>query len=154
MVKNGNKSVTLHLTFTNQSVFMKFIRYVAFMAVAVVMAMTTACGSSDKALNMAVEEINKQLEGQTMPGIEKMSLSTEDGYIVYNYVIDEEQADINMMKESAEQQKAQVKAQVINNAAQQKFVQLVKMADRGIKFSYKGNKSGDGYEIVFENDEL
>lgn len=133
---------------------MKLIRYVAFMALTVMMAMTTACGSSDKALDMAVEEINKQLEGQKMPGIEKMSLSTEEGFIVYNYIVDESQADINQMKETADQQKTQIKSQVINGAAQQKFIQLVKLADRGIKFSYKGNKSGDGYEIVFENDEL
>lgn len=133
---------------------MKLIRYVAFMALTVMMAMTAACGSSDKALDMAVEEINKQLEGQKMPGIEKMSLSTEDGFIVYNYIVDESQADINQMKETADQQKTQIKSQVINGAAQQKFIQLVKLADRGIKFSYKGNKSGDGYEIVFENDEL
>lgn len=133
---------------------MKLIRYVAFMALTVMVAMTTACGSSDKALDMAVEEINKQLEGQKMPGIEKMSLSTEDGFIVYNYIVDESQADINQMKETADQQKTQIKSQVINGAAQQKFIQLVKLADRGIKFSYKGNKSGDGYEIVFENDEL
>lgn len=133
---------------------MKLIRYVAFMALTVMMAMTTACGSSDKALDMAVEEINKQLEGQKMPGIEKMSLSTEDGFIVYNYIVDESQADINQMKETADQQKTQIKSQVINGAAQQKFIQLVKLADRGIKFSYKGNQSGEGYEIVFENDEL
>lgn len=133
---------------------MKLIRYVAFMALTVMMALTTACGSSDKALDMAVEEINKQLEGQKMPGIEKMSLSTEEGFIVYNYIVDESQADINQMKETADQQKTQIKSQVINGAAQQKFIQLVKLADRGIKFSYKGNKSGDGYEIVFENDEL
>lgn len=133
---------------------MKLIRYVAFMALTVMVAMATACGSSDKALDMAVEEINKQLEGQKMPGIEKMSLSTEDGFIVYNYIVDESQADINQMKETADQQKTQIKSQVINGAAQQKFIQLVKLADRGIKFSYKGNKSGDGYEIVFENDEL
>ncbi len=133
---------------------MKLIRYVAFMALTVMMALTTACGSSDKALDMAVEEINKQLEGQKMPGIEKMSLSTEEGFIVYNYIVDESQADINQMKETADQQKTQIKSQVINGAAQQKFIQLVKLADRGIKFSYKGNKSGEGYEIVFENDEL
>lgn len=133
---------------------MKLIRYVAFMALTVMMALTTACGSSDKALDMAVEEINKQLEGQKMPGIEKMSLSTEEGFIVYNYIVDESQADINQMKETADQQKTQIKSQVINGAAQQKFIQLVKLADRGIKFSYKGNQSGEGYEIVFENDEL
>lgn len=133
---------------------MKLIRYVAFMALTVMMAMTTACGSSDKALDMAVEEINKQFEGQKMPGIEKMSLSTEEGFIVYNYIVDESQADINQMKETADQQKTQIKSQVINGAAQQKFIQLVKLADRGIKFSYKGNQSGEGYEIVFENDEL
>ena len=145
----------MHSTFTNQIIFfMKLIRYVAFVAVAVMMAMTTACGSSDKALDLAVEEINKQLEGQKMPGIEKMSLSADEGYIVYNYVVDEDQADLSVMKESAAEQKAQVKAQVISAPAQQKFVQLVKLSARGIKFSYKGNKSGDSYEIVFENDEL
>ena len=145
----------MHSTFTNQIIFfMKLIRYVAFVAVAVMMAMTTACGSSDKARDLAVEEINKQLEGQKMPGIEKMSLSADEGYIVYNYVVDEDQADLSVMKESAAEQKAQVKAQVISAPAQQKFVQLVKLSDRGIKFSYKGNKSGDSYEIVFENDEL
>lgn len=145
----------MHSTFTNQIIFfMKLIRYVAFVAVAVMMAMTTACGSSDKALDLAVEEINKQLEGQKMPGIEKMSLSADEGYIVYNYVVDEDQADLSVMKESAAEQKVQVKAQVISAPAQQKFVQLVKLSDRGIKFSYKGNKSGDSYEIVFENDEL
>ena len=83
-----------------------------------------------------------------------MSLSTEEGFIVYNYIVDESQADINQMKETADQQKTQIKSQVINGAAQQKFIQLVKLADRGIKFSYKGNQSGEGYEIVFENDEL
>ena len=145
----------MHSTFTNQIIFfMKLIRYVAFVAVAVMMAMTTACGSSDKALDLAVEEINKQLEGQKMPGIEKMSLSADEGYIVYNYVVDEDQADLSVMKESAAEQKAQVKAKVISAPAQKKFVQLVKLSDRGIKFSYKGNKSGDSYEIVFENDEL
>ena len=40
---------------------MKLIRYVAFMALTVMMALTTACGSSDKALDMAVEEINKNI---------------------------------------------------------------------------------------------
>lgn len=145
----------MHSTFTNQIIFfMKLIRYVAFVAVAVMMAMTTACGSSDKALDLAVEEINKQFEGQKMPGIEKMSLSADEGYIVYNYVVDEDQADLSVMKESAAEQKAQVKAQVISAPAQQEFVQFVKLSDRGIKFSYKGNKSGDSYEIVFENDEL
>lgn len=144
----------MYSTFTNQHIFMKLIRYVAFVAVAVMLAMTTACGSSDKAIDLAVEEINKQLEGQKMPGIEKMSLSSDEGYIVYNYIVDEDQADISVMKESAAEQKAQVKAQVISAPAQQKFIQLVKFADRGIKFSYKGNKSGDSYEIVFENDEL
>ena len=57
---------------------MRIIRYVACVAVAVMMAMLTSCGNvKDKAMDMAIEEINKQLEGQTMPGIEKMSLSAD-----------------------------------------------------------------------------
>lgn len=118
------------------------------------MAMTTACGSTDKALDKALEEINKELEGQKMPGIEKMDITDVDGYIVYNYVVDEDQADINAMKESAAEQKEMVKNQVVKAPAQQAFMKLVKLTDRGLKFSYKGNKSGEGYEIVFENDEL
>lgn len=133
---------------------MKFIRYVALTAIAAVMLMATGCGASDKALNLAVEEINKQIEGQTLPGIEKMNLSTDDDYVIYNYVVDEDQADLNAMKATAAEQKEQVKSQVINNSAQQEFIKLVKLTDRGIKFSYKGNKSNDGYEIVFEKEEL
>ena len=133
---------------------MKFLRFFAMMAVMAVMAVTSSCGSSDKALDMAVTEINKQLEGQKMSGIEKMNLSAEDGYVVYNYVVDENQADINVMKESAADQKAEIKAQVLQNPDQQKFIQLVKLTDRGLKFAYKGNKSGDGYGIVFEKEEL
>ncbi len=133
---------------------MKIIRYVSYVAIALMMAMTTACGSTDKALDKALEEINKELEGQKMPGIEKMDITDVDGYIVYNYVVDEDQADINAMKESAAEQKEMVKNQVVKAPAQQAFMKLVKLTDRGLKFSYKGNKSGEGYEIVFENDEL
>ncbi len=133
---------------------MKIIRYVSYVAIALMMAMTTACGSTDKALDKALEEINKELEGQKMPGIEKMDITDVDGYIVYNYVVDEDQADINAMKESAAEQKEMVKNQVVKAPAQQAFMKLVKLTDRGLKFSYKGNKSGEGYEIIFENEEL
>lgn len=133
---------------------MKIIRYVAFMAIAVIMAMTTSCGGSDKVINATIEEINKQLEGQKMPGIEKMSLSADEDYIIYNYLVDEDQVDINEMGKAVEEQKKQLKKDIINNPDQQKFIQLVKFADRGMKFSYKGNKSGETYEVVFENDEL
>ncbi|MCM1050832.1 MAG: hypothetical protein NC349_02630 [Paenibacillus sp.] len=135
---------------------MRIIRYVACMAVAVMMAMAaTSCGNvKDKAMDMAIEEINKQLEGQTMPGIEKMSLSADDNYVIYNYVVDEEQVDINEMKSTADQQKAEVMKSVVRDPNQKKFVEMVKLADRGMKFSYKGNKSGEGYEIVIEQDEL
>lgn len=133
---------------------MKIIRYVAFMAIAVIMAMTTSCGGSDKVINATIEEINKQLEGQKMPGIEKMSLSADEDYIIYNYLVDEDQVNINEMGKAVEEQKEQLKKDIINNPDQQKFIQLVKFADRGMKFSYKGNKSGETYEVVFENDEL
>ncbi len=133
---------------------MKIIRYVSYVAIALMMAMTTACGSTDKALDKALEEINKELAGQKMPGIEKMDITDVDGYIVYNYVVDEDQADINAMKESAAEQKEMVKNQVVKAPAQQAFMKLVKLTDRGLKFSYKGNKSGEGYEIIFENEEL
>lgn len=123
---------------------MKIIRYVSYVAIALMMAMTTACGSTDKALDKALEEINKELEGQKMPGIEKMDITDVDGYIVYNYVVDEDQADINAMKESAAEQKEMVKNQVVKAPAQQAFMKLVKLTDRGLKFSYKGNKSGEG----------
>lgn len=135
---------------------MRIIRYVACMAAAVMMAMSvTSCGNvKDKAMEMAIEEINKQLEGQSMPGIKKMNLSADDNYVIYNYVVDEEQADINQMKSSADQQKAEIMKSVIRDPNQKKFIDMVKLTDRGMKFSYKGNKSGEGYEIVVEQNEL
>ena len=121
---------------------MRIIRYAACVAVAVMMAMLTSCGNvKDKAMDMAIEEINKQLEGQTMPGIEKMSLSADENYVIYNYVVDEDQVDINQMKSSADQQKAEVMKSVVRDPNQKKFVEMVKLADRGMKFSTRATRA-------------
>ena len=119
------------------------------------MTLTTACsGAKDKALSVAVEQINEQLKGQKMPGIEEMSLSFDDGYVIYNYVVDEELCDMATIKAGAEESKKNLKATVINQASNKAFIDLVKSVDRGLKFDYKGNKSGEVVEIVFEKDEL
>ncbi len=134
---------------------MKLFRFVAFMAVAAVMAVATSCsGVKDKGLNAAVEEINKQLANETMPGIEKMSLSVDDNYVIYHYIVDEDYADIKQMESVADQQKQTIMQSVIAEPSNQSFVKLVKLTDRGMKFEYKGNKTNEGYEIVVENNEL
>ena len=50
------------------------MRYVACLAIAAMLAVMSSCGGKDAGLAKAVEEINKQVENQKMPGIEKMSL--------------------------------------------------------------------------------
>ena len=130
---------------------MKKIANLLIVAVIAMMTLTTACsGAKDKALSVAVE----QLKGQKMPGIEEMSLSFDDGYVIYNYVVDEELSDMATIKAGAEESKKNLKASVINQASNKAFIDLVKSVDRGLKFDYKGNKSGEVVEIVFEKDEL
>lgn len=134
---------------------MKKIANLLIVAVIAMMTLTTACsGAKDKALSVAVEQINEQLKGQKMPGIEEMSLSFDDGYVIYNYVVDEELSDMATIKAGAEESKKNLKATVINQASNKAFIDLVKSVDRGLKFDYKGNKSGKVVEIVFEKDEL
>ena len=133
---------------------MKTIRFFQTLIVAAIVAMTTSCGASDKALNVMIDEINSQLETQSIPGIEKMYMSADDNYVIYNYVVDENAVDFDAMKQGLDQQKEQCLNQIIRNPEQEKFIKIVKFADRGIKFHYKGNQTDNSYEIVFEKDEL
>ncbi|MDE7396746.1 MAG: hypothetical protein K2M98_03355, partial [Muribaculum sp.] len=78
---------------------MKTIRFFQTLIVAAIVAMTTSCGASDKALNVMIDEINSQLETQSIPGIEKMYMSADDNYVIYNYVVDENAVDFDAMKQ-------------------------------------------------------
>ncbi len=133
---------------------MKTIRFFRTLIAVVIVAMTTACGATDKVLDATIDEINKQLEGQKIPGIEKMYMSADDNYVIYNYIVDEDAVDFDAMKQTADQQKEQCLNQIIRNPEQEKFLKVVKLADRGIKFLYKGNKTDTYYDFVFEKDEL
>lgn len=132
---------------------MKAIRFFAIFAVAAIMALVTSCGAVDKGLQTAVEEINKQLESQPKPeGIEKMYMSLDDNYASYNYVVNEDVIDMSLL--TPEALKENLAADIFSDGAQERFIKLVKAADRGIKFVYEGNKSGTKVEAVFENSEL
>lgn len=136
---------------------MRIFKFLGFVAVAVMMVLGSACSSKsikDKAMNVAIEEINKQLEGQKIPGIEKMSISVDDNYVFYNYVVDEEMVEMDDLKASAAEQKEEARKNVLRDPSNSKFVTMVKDSGRGMKFKYEGNKSGKGYDIVFENAEL
>lgn len=133
---------------------MKYIRIIAMMAVCALMAINTSCGVKDKALDAAVEEINKQLAEQKVPGIDSMALTVDDNYVIYNYVVDENVADISLMKAGSDVLKSELLSGIIRDPQQQTFVKLVKLSDRGMKFVYKGNKSDEEFVLVYENDEL
>lgn len=137
---------------------MKIIRtlslflFAAFIAVAV----SSCQAGADKALETSMDEINKELAAKNLPGFEKVYMTTEPGYVVYNYIVDESLIDIDAMKGSAAEQEQVMKDEITNttDGDMKAFITLVKTADRGIKFLYKGNKSGDSFEYVIENDEF
>ncbi|MDE6126725.1 MAG: hypothetical protein K2G30_07205 [Muribaculaceae bacterium] len=133
---------------------MKAMRYVACLAIAAMVALMSSCGGKDAGLSKAVEEINKQVENQKMPGIEKMSLDFDDDYVIYNYVIDEEAVDMADLKENLDATKEQLSSSVINNPGNHKFTELVKKTGRGYKIVYKGNNSGEEAVITYSNEEL
>ena len=133
---------------------MKAMRYVMCLAIAAMVAIMTSCGSKDAGLAKAVEEINKQVENQKMPGIDKMSLDFDDEYVIYNYLIDEEAIDMADLQGALDETKAQLSQTVVHNPANRKFTELVKKTGRGYKIVYKGNDIGEEAIILYSNDEL
>lgn len=135
---------------------MKLFRVFASMAIVAVLAMASACGNVKEAgLNKAVEEINNQLSQQKIPGIDKVVVSVEDKYVVYNYIIDEESSNISDIRDNIESTKDNILQTVLNQGDDTNaFVEFIKSTDRGLKMVYKGNKSGEEAVVVFENSEL
>lgn len=134
---------------------MKKITNLLIVAVIAMMTLTTACsGAKDAALEKVVEQINEQIKDQKMPGIVEMKLAFDDSYVVYNYTVDEEVSDMATIKEGAEESKKNLYNTVVSQPSNKAFIDLIKTLDRGLKFDYKGNKSGEHVEIVFEKDEL
>ena len=119
------------------------------------MTITTACsGAKDAALEKVVEQINEQIKDQKMPGIVEMKLTFDDAYVVYNYTVDEEVSDMATIKEGADESKKNLYNTVVSQPSNKAFIDLIKTLDRGLKFDYTGNKSGEHVEIGFEKDEL
>lgn len=133
---------------------MKAMRYVACLAIAAMLAVMTSCGGKDAGLAKAVEEINKQVENQKMPGIEKMSLDFDDEYVIYNYVIDEDAVEMTDLQAAVDETKKELSRTVVHNPANRRFTELVKKTGRGYKIVYKGNDSGEEAVIIYTNEEL
>lgn len=133
---------------------MKLIRLMTIMAAAVVMMVSAAsCGSSDKALEKTIDEINKELATQSMPGIEKMFMTMDDSNVIYNYIVDENDCSLEDMKANLSEQRDEIKTSVINDSSNP-FIKLVKVSGRGMVFHYEGSASGESYDIEFTNDEI
>lgn len=136
---------------------MKRIKSLILVLAVVVAGMTfSSCGSktskTDSMLNIALEQINKQLPTDLGDGLtmDKVELTPE--YVVYNYTYDE--SEIPELAGDKEVMRAELKKQLEAGKDVRAFCEAVKETGRGIKYHYVGQPSGKEVDITFENDEL
>ncbi len=126
------------------------------LAVVVAGVAFTSCGSktskNDAMLNIALEQINKQLPADLGDGLtmDKVDLTPE--YVVYNYTYDEN--EIPELAGDKEVMRAELKKQLEAGQDVRAFCDAVKETGRGIRYHYVGQPSGKELDITFENDEL
>ena len=86
---------------------------------------------------------------------EKNKLTIESDKVLYHYTIDESVVQMSALKENAEQMKANVKNSLnSSDPALRMFLEVCVKCDKGVGYLYKGNKSGETFEISFGVSEI
>ncbi|EKC51650.1 hypothetical protein LEA_17288, partial [human gut metagenome] len=82
-------------------------------------------------------------------------LTIESDKVLYHYTIDESVVQMSALKENAEQMKANVKNSLnSSDPALHMFLEVCVKCDKGVGYLYKGNKSGETFEISFGVSEI
>ena len=82
-------------------------------------------------------------------------LTIESDKVLYHYTIDKSVVQMSALKENAEQMKANVKNSLnSSDPALRMFLEVCVKCDKGVGYLYKGNKSGETFEISFGVSEI
>lgn len=116
---------------------------------------STAESSDKKKLEEQVKMTNVSCPMQVDEATMLNKLTIESDKVLYHYTIDESVVQMSALKENAEQMKANVKNSLnSSDPALRMFLEVCVKCDKGVGYLYKGNKSGETFEISFGVSEI
>ena len=116
---------------------------------------STAESSDKKKLEEQVKMTNVSCPMQVDEATMLNKLTIESDKVLYHYTIDESVVQMSALKENAEQMKANVKNSLnSSDPALHMFLEVCVKCDKGVGYLYKGNKSGETFEISFGVSEI
>lgn len=135
---------------------MKAIKFmlVAFVATLALSLTTASCGKLT--IEAAVAQFNEKCPQDNGDGTKLASVKNENGYINFNYEVDETKVDFaNFMNGMSmpEVQQA-IKDGILKADGMQPLTDLCKETKTGFKLNYKGAQSGESATITIESTEL
>ena len=115
----------------------------------------SADSSDEKKLEEQVKMTNVSCPMQVDEATMLNKLTIESDKVLYHYTIDESVVQMSALKENAEQMKANVKNSLnSSDPALRMFLEVCVKCDKGVGYLYKGNKSGETFEISFGVSEI
>lgn len=107
-------------------------------------------------LESQIETVNLQCPMKIDEGLVIKQISLEDGFIVYNVVMDEALYSIDLLKENEQMLKISLKSEAVsgNDPSVTMLVKMCKDANIGLSYKYIGNKSGEYLVIKIPASEL
>ena len=115
----------------------------------------SADSSDEKKLEEQVKMTNVSCPMQVDEATMLNKLTIESDKVLYHYTIDESVVQMSALKENAEQMKANVKNSLnSSDPALHMFLEVCVKCDKGVGYLYKGNKSGETFEISFGVSEI
>lgn len=112
------------------------------------------CLAEDK-LKLAVEAANKQCPFSMGTTGYVESIEYEDGVVTYTLALNEQVSNIKAMSENPDVVKRTVMTNFIHPEGELKTMHdLILDANASVRYVYKGNSSGDSFEMTFTADEL
>lgn len=115
----------------------------------------SADSSDEKKLEEQVKMTNVSCPMQVDEATMLNKLTIESDKVLYHYTIDESVVQMSALKENAEQMKANVKNSLnSSDPALHMFLEVCVKCDKGVGSLYKGNKSGETFEISFGVSEI
>lgn len=108
---------------------------------------------ANKQLSATITQVNATLPQVIDEGMKMIKMYSTDTYAVYEVELDEKLYDMN----NFESQKKDVKdamAEEFSDPATASLLKLIKKTNRGLKYVYRGDKSGKEVQITFQSYEL
>ena len=124
-------------------------RIIGFLANLFLALTVAACGFSQATLENTIEEVNHHYPTLIGPGFVAEKLTIEGDYVVYHYVLDKDQHNIDAFRAiTPDEMLSILKSQ---GPEMKEFIRLVKKCKMGIKNEYRSYPDGETVTCTMEN---